>query len=108
MYSSYAIPKEYTSGKSIKGKVRISKIGGRQLRQTLYMCTLNAKATNAACKELYDRLVAKGNNKKLALIAVCNKLFKQVFAVVKSGTLYQDDFQKIIAYLFVFSHSSCW
>jgi transposase len=90
-------PREYTSGKSIKGRVRISKIGGGQLRHTLYMCALNAKSTNKACKALYDRLVAKGKNKKLALIAVCNKLLKQVFAVVKSGTLYQDDFQKIIA-----------
>jgi transposase len=90
-------PKEYTSGKSIRGKVRISKIGGKQLRHTLYMCALNAKANNSACKELYDRLVEKGKNKKLALIAVCNKLLKQVFGVVKSGTLYQDDFCKKIA-----------
>jgi hypothetical protein len=29
-------------------QVRISKIGGKQLRHTLYMCALNAKATNAA------------------------------------------------------------
>lgn len=33
------------------------------------MCALNAKATNAACKEHCDRLVAKGKNKKLAIIA---------------------------------------
>jgi transposase len=90
-------PKEYSSGKSIRGKVRISKIGGKQLRHTLYMCALNAKATNAACKALYDRLVAKGKNKKLALIAVCNKLLKQVFGVVKTGVLYQDNFCKKIA-----------
>lgn len=90
-------PKEYSSGKSIKGRVRISKIGGKQLRHTLYMCALNAKATNAACKELFDRLVAKGKNKKLAIIAVCNKLLKQVFAVVKSGTMYQDNYSKNIA-----------
>lgn len=90
-------PKEYTSGKSIRGKVRISKIGGKQLRKTLYMCALNAKKTNAACKELYDRLVAKGKNKKLAIIAVCNKLLKQVFAVVKSGKMYKDDYSKNIA-----------
>lgn len=90
-------PKEYTSGKSIRGRVKISKVGGKQLRHTLYMCALNAKATNAGCKQLYDRLVAKGKNKKLALIAVCNKLLKQVFGVVKNGTLYQDDFQKKIA-----------
>lgn len=90
-------PKEFSSGKSIRGKVRISKIGGKQLRHTLYMCALNAKATNDGCKTLYDRLIAKGKNKKLALIAVCNKLLKQVFGVVKSGVLYQDNFCKKIA-----------
>lgn len=87
-------PKEYSSGKSIRGKVRISKIGGKQLRHTLYMCALNAKATNPACKALYDRLVEKGKNKKLAIIAVCNKLLKQVFGVVKSGEFYQDNYVK--------------
>jgi transposase len=87
-------PKEYSSGKSIRGKSRISKIGGKQLRHILYMCALNAKSTNPACKELYDRLVTKGKNKKLALIAVCNKLLKQVFGVVKSGVLYRDNFTK--------------
>jgi transposase len=90
-------PREYLSGKSIKGRVRISKIGGTQLRHILYMAALNAKKTNAACKALYDRLVEKGKNKKLAIIAVCNKLLKQVFAVVKSGVLYQDDYFKKLA-----------
>ncbi len=90
-------PREYFSGKSIRGRVRISKIGGKQLRHILYMAALNAKKTNAACKALYDRLVEKGKNKKLALIAVCNKLLKQVFAVVKSGVLYQDDYCKNFA-----------
>jgi transposase len=90
-------PKEYSSGKSIRGKVRISKIGGKQLRHTLYMCALNAKANNSACKALYDRLVLKGKNKKLAIIAVCNKLLKQVFGVVKTGVLYQDNFCKKVA-----------
>jgi transposase len=90
-------PKEYSSGKSIKGRVRISKIGGKQLRHVLYMCALRAKATNAACKALYDRLVGKGKNKKLAIVAVCNKLLKQVFAVVKSGILYNDNYHRNIA-----------
>jgi transposase len=90
-------PREYCSGKSIKGKVRISKIGGKQLRHILYMAALNAKATNPACKALFDRMVTKGKNKKLAIIAVCNKLLKQVFAVVKSGVLYSDNYYKNIA-----------
>ena len=87
-------PREYRSGKSIKGRVHISKTGGKHLRHVLYMCALNAKATNPACKALYDRLVEKGKNKKLALIAVCNKLLKQVFAIVTSGVLYSDNYYK--------------
>jgi transposase len=90
-------PKEYSSGTSIRGKVRICKMGGGQLRNTLYMCSLNAKKTNPACKALYDRLVAKGKNKKLAIIAVSNKLLKQVFGVVKSGVLFDKNYLVKIA-----------
>ena len=85
-------PKEYSSGTSIRGKVRICKMGGSHLRHTLYMCALNAKKNNPACKALFDRLVANGKNKKLAIIAVCNKLLKQVFGVVKSGVLFDKNY----------------
>jgi hypothetical protein len=56
------------------------------------MCALNAKKTNASCRALYDRLVEKGKNKKVALIAVCNKLLKIVFGVVKNRVSYQDGY----------------
>ena len=56
------------------------------------MCSFNAYKYNKACKALYQRLVAKGKSKKLALIAVCNKLLKQAFAIVKSGLPYDENF----------------
>jgi transposase len=90
-------PREYTSGSSIRGKVRITKMGGSLIRSKLYVCSFSAKKSNAACKALYDRLVAKGKNGKLALIAVCNKLLKQAFAIVKSGIPYRPDFSNISA-----------
>ena len=90
-------PKEYSSGSSIRGRVRICKQGGALLRHTLYMCALNAKETNAACKALFDRLVAKGKNKKLAVIAVANKLLKQVFGVVKNGCLFDRNYYQKLA-----------
>jgi transposase len=90
-------PREYTSGTSIRGKVRITKMGGSLIRSKLYVCSFSAKKSNAACKALYDRLVAKGKNGKLALIAVCNKLLKQAFAIVKSGIPYRPDFTNISA-----------
>lgn len=85
-------PKVFSSGTSIRGRVKICKQGNHQLRHTLYMCALNAKETNPACKLLFDRLVANGKNKKLAVIAVCNKLLKQVFGVVKSGVLFDKNY----------------
>jgi hypothetical protein len=60
--------------------VRITKMGGGLIRGKLFMCSFSAKKTNAACAALFDRLMAKGKNKKLALIPVCNKLLKQAFA----------------------------
>jgi len=39
---------------------------------------------------LSGRLVEKGKSKKLALIAVANKLLKQAFAIVKSGLKYDE------------------
>jgi transposase len=85
-------PSEYSSGTSIQGKSRIYKKGGKNLRDVLYMCSMNAIKTNPACKALYERLRAKGKTGKQALIAVCNKLLKQVFAVVKNNSLYQPNY----------------
>lgn len=87
-------PREFSSGSSIRARARICKQGGKTLRNILYMCSLNAIKTNHACKQLYERLVAKGKNKKLALIAVCNKLLKQVFAVVNNQTMFNNNYLK--------------
>jgi transposase len=85
-------PTEHSSGSSIHGKNHICKRGGKNLRDVLYMCSMNAIKTNNACKALYERLKSKGKTGKQALIAVCNKLLKQVFAVVKNNTLYQPNY----------------
>src|SRR6218665_1267404 len=82
-------PTQYSSGRSIQGKPRIYKRGGKNLRDVLYMCSMNAMKTNTACKTLYKRLRANGKTGKQALVAVMNKLLKQVFAVVKNNSLYQ-------------------
>lgn len=88
-------PREYTSGTSVKGKRGICKMGNGRLRSVLYMCSLSAIKYNSACKNLYDRLRLKGKNGKLALIAVCNKLLKQAFALATKGTLYQPNYSSL-------------
>lgn len=81
------------SGSSIKGKSRISKVGNSKLRNLLFMCSFTACKCNKACRELYERIVNKGKSKKLALIAVCNKLLKQAFAIAKSGIEYNENYR---------------
>ena len=54
----------------------------------LYVCAWTAKKCNKACRELYDRLLEKGEAKKLALIAVANKLLKQAFAIATKNEFY--------------------
>ena len=84
------------SGSSVKGRPRISKIGNQKLRNLLFMCSFNACKYNKACREIYERIVAKGKSKKLALIAVCNKLLKQAFAIAKSGLIYDDTYRSTL------------
>lgn len=81
------------SGSSIHGRPRISKMGNQKLRNLLFMCSFSACVHNKACKELYCRITAKGKSKKLALIAVCNKLLKQAFAIAKSGIPYDAQYK---------------
>ncbi len=90
-FSSYLgiCPRIYESGSSVRGRSRICKLGMSRIRAILYVCAWSAKKGNLACKQLYDRLVEKGKSKRLALIAVANKLVKQAFAIAKSGIKYQ-------------------
>lgn len=90
-------PREHTSGTSIKGKRGICKMGNGQLRTVLYMCSLSAIKHNKACKDLYDRMKEAGKKSKVALIAVCNKLLKQAFAIATKGTRYQPEFKSQLA-----------
>ena len=80
------------SGSSVRGRSRISKVGNRKLRNLLFLCSFNACKYNKSCRELYERIVNKGKSKKLALIAVCNKLLKQCFAIAKSGRPYDETY----------------
>ncbi len=89
-------PTEHTSGTSINGSRKISKMGNPLVRKKLYMCSLQASRHNKTCIDLYQRLLAKGKPKKVALIAVANKLLKITFAIAKSGLPYDKEYKSHI------------
>lgn len=82
-------PKE--SGK-FKGK-RYCQGGRAMVRRVLYMATLSATRHNPAIKEFYDRLLAKGKIKKVAIIACARKLITVLNAMVKNNCAWNE--QKI-------------
>lgn len=90
-------PMARQSGSSIKGVSRISKSGQSMVRNHLFMCSFTACNCNPACKALYDRLVNKGKSKKLALIAVCNKLIKQAYGISQSGVIFDKNYKSKLA-----------
>ena len=84
------------SGSSVRGKSRISKMGNQKMRNLLFLCSFSACKYNKGCREIYERIVSKGKSKKLALIAVSNKLLKQAFAIAKSGLPYDENFVSVL------------
>lgn len=88
-------PSPKDSGTSIKGRGMISRKGNRYLRKIVYMAALSASRHNHECARLYNRLLAKGKKKKVALIAVANKLIRQVFAIVKNQREYIPLYQPV-------------
>jgi transposase len=88
-----ACPRIVSSGTSVKCKSHICKIGLANVRATLYMCAHAAVKYNYACKALYERLIAKGKAKKVALIAVVNKLIHQVFACVSKNEFFMNNYK---------------
>ena len=84
------------SGSSVHSRPRISKMGNQRLRSLLFMCSFSASKHNKACKEIYQRITNKGKSKKLALIAVSNKLLKQAFAIAKSGIPYDENYRSVL------------
>ena len=79
-------PFNQDSGKH-RGKRRVS--GGRpQVRAVLYMAALVGSRHNPALREMYQRLLAAGKPKKLALTACMRKLLTVLNAIVRDARLH--------------------
>ena len=85
------------SGSPLRGKSKISKVGNRKPRNLLFLCSFTACKHNKGCSAVYERIVNKGKSKRLALIAVSNKLIKQSFTIAKSVLLYDETYVSVLS-----------
>lgn len=80
-------PVAHESGQ-FKGKRRIH--GGRaSVRTALYLATLSAVRHDTRMKAFYQRLVAAGKPKKVALVAAMRKLLTIINAIFRTGEPYR-------------------
>lgn len=86
-------PFEYKSGSSIRGKTRVSHHAHKDLKTLLHMCAIGCISRKGELKDYYDRMVRSGKNKMSAINGVRNKLIHRVFAVVRTGVMYDKNFQ---------------
>jgi transposase len=77
-----------------RGK-RITWGGRATVRTALYMAALSAIRYNPVIKAFYDRLIAKGKLKKVAMVACMHKMLTIMNAIVKSGIPWNPDHQNV-------------
>jgi len=83
-------PHAFESGQ-FKGKSKIW--GGRAtVRCALFMGTLAATRSNPPIKRFYDRLIAQGKKKMVALTACMRKLLTILNAIVRTGVKWNPEF----------------
>ena len=89
-------PFEHTSGSSIRGKTRVSKMANMTLKKLLSLAAMSAIRYNDDLKAYYHRKVAEGKNKMSVLNAVRNKLISRIFACVKNKRTYQKVYEHVL------------
>jgi transposase len=79
-------PKSHVSGTSVRKRPSISKMGNAELRRLLYMGALSAVHGHNPLHVFYERLVARGKAKKLAVVAAAHKLLTWAWVLFSRHT----------------------
>jgi transposase len=82
------VPRLRESGKSVRGRARLSKLGTPRIRHSLYFPAITALRCNPVIKEWASGLRERGKCEMQIIGAVMRKLIHLAFGVLKSGKPY--------------------
>lgn len=85
-------PSTFQSGRSVRGKGHIAKLGNGRIRQLLYLCSWTATKYNPACARLNQRLQSAGKPMRVINIAIAHKLLRQAFAAATKDCQFSAEF----------------
>jgi len=86
-------PFEHSSGSSVRGKTRVSKMANMTVKKLLHLAAMSAIQHCQEMKAFYQRKVDEGKNKMSVINAVCNKLISRIFACIKNKRMYQKEYR---------------
>lgn len=94
-YAVYAgvVPFDHSSGTSIRGRKRVSHLANKELKSELTQAARSAMKWDKELKEYAERKLEK-KEYGVVLNNIKFKLILRMFAVVKRGTEYVDNYQK--------------
>lgn len=84
-------PCHKTSGTSVKGKTRLSKMGPSSLRKALYFPAIVAKKHNPILRAFAQKLAKSGKHTMVIIGAIMRKLLHIMFGVVKHKKSFNPD-----------------
>lgn len=84
-------PRHNQSGK-MNGKTKLCKTGNKRLRTALYLPTLCAIRCNPVIREFYQRLIARGKHKMVAVGACMRKLIHIIVGVLKNQISFNPNY----------------
>jgi transposase len=85
-------PFEHSSGKSIRGKTRVSHLADKEMKTLLDQSAKSAIQYDKELKKFYQRRIAIGKSKKSTINIVRNKILCRMFAVIKRQTPFMENY----------------
>ena len=82
------VPRLRESGKSVRGRARLTKTGTPRIRRSLYFPAITAMRCNPVIKAWASGLRERGKCEMQIIGAVMRKLIHLAFGVLKSGNPY--------------------
>ena len=88
------VPRERQSGSSVRGRVRLSKIGNARLRKALYFPAVTALRCSAFFQSWAEGLRQRGKSKMAVIGAAMRKLVHLAYGVLKTGKPFNPEWMR--------------
>jgi transposase len=88
------VPRERQSGSSVRGRVRLSKIGNARLRKALYFPAVTALRCSPFFQAWAEGLRQRGKSKMAVIGAAMRKLMHLAYGVLKTGKPFDPEWVK--------------